>query len=133
MQLSFFDCFLKDDDYGGWKSGKQAPVRFSVRKGMAPMGTLNESEVFPWRDEAEWPLSRTRYEKFYFHADQSLVTCKPSSVGVLSYQGLTWVSIFSADLLQTDQTFAAGTGSSSRLRQRLRSTRSAATQARDCL
>ncbi|KIX01911.1 uncharacterized protein Z518_07850 [Rhinocladiella mackenziei CBS 650.93] len=89
MQLSFFDCFLKGDDYDGWKSGKQPPVRFSVRRGMAPMGTLNESEVFPWRDEREWPPAQTRYEKFYLHADQSLGTCKPSSEGTLSYQGLT--------------------------------------------
>ena len=89
MQLSFFDSFLKDDDYGGWKSGKQAPVQFSVRRGIAPTGMLNESEVFPTRNENEWPLARTRYEKYHLQPDQSLGPSKPSSDGVLSYQGLT--------------------------------------------
>lgn len=33
LQLSFLDAFLKDNDYDGWKSGKQSRVNICVRKG----------------------------------------------------------------------------------------------------
>ena len=86
--VSFFDCFLKDDDYDGWKTGKEPPVRFAVRKGAAPMGSLDESKVFDWRGETEWPPTRTKYEKLYLQPNKSLHASKPTANITLSYKGL---------------------------------------------
>ncbi|KAH8807392.1 Alpha/Beta hydrolase protein [Xylogone sp. PMI_703] len=87
--LSFFDSFLKDNDYDGWKTGKQAPVRFAVRRGAADIGVLDESESYSWRDEREWPPARTKYETIYLHPNKTLGVSKPSVEGELSYRGLT--------------------------------------------
>ena len=86
---SFYDCFLKDDDYDGWTSGKQPVVRFAVRQGSAKPGLLSEADVFPFRDEHEWPLARTKYEKMHLHSDKTLDSKPPAVAGSLSYQGLT--------------------------------------------
>lgn len=83
---SFFDCFLKGDDHGGWKTGKEPPVKYAIRRGSAPMGTLDESTTFEWRSENEWPLARTRYEKWNLHADQTLSATTPTEAGKLSYK-----------------------------------------------
>lgn len=86
---SFYDCYLKDDDYDGWRSGKQAPVAFAVRKGTQPAGSIKGELSYKFRDEQEWPLARTKYTKFYLSPDKSIATTKPTTQGTLSYQGLT--------------------------------------------
>ena len=92
--VSFFDCFLRDDDHGGWKTGREPPVKYAVRRGTAPMGTLDESDIFQWRSEQEWPLTRTKYQKLHLHADQSLRAISPSMEGQLSYKtGLRWEAL----------------------------------------
>lgn len=88
QMISFFDCFLKDNDYDGWKTGKEPPVRFAVRRGAAPIGMLDESKVYDWRAETEWPPARTKYEKIHLHPNKTLSARKPSTEGTLSYKGL---------------------------------------------
>ena len=36
-----------------------------------------------WRDEREFPLARTRFTPFYFHADGTLSTDQPSEAEVV--------------------------------------------------
>jgi uncharacterized protein len=71
--LRFFDRWLKGLDNG---LDRESPVRIFV---------MGENV---WRDEAEWPLSRTRYTKYYLHGqgranslkgDGSLSTSEPKS------------------------------------------------------
>ncbi|TCP30565.1 hypothetical protein EV207_10594 [Scopulibacillus darangshiensis] len=52
LHLRWFDHWLKGMDAGNFED---APVKIFV------MG------INKWRDEAEWPLCRTRYTPFYFH------------------------------------------------------------------
>jgi putative CocE/NonD family hydrolase len=61
-QTKWFDHWLKDEttDVDTWP-----PFRIFV------MGRNQ------WRDEQEWPLSRTRYVPHYFHSDKRLSTTKP--------------------------------------------------------
>ncbi len=54
MERRWFDYWLKDEKNGILE---EAPVRIFV------MG-INQ-----WRDEQEWPLARTRYEKYYLHGE----------------------------------------------------------------
>ena len=91
MQLSFFDAFLKKDDYGGWTTGKEPPVKFKVRRGTPPLGLFDETKTFSWRAESEWPPKRSQTQKLYLHPDKSLRSCSASQEGVLSYEGLMCV------------------------------------------
>jgi predicted acyl esterase len=77
-QKSFYDCFLKDDDYDGWMTGKQAPVAFAVRRGTQEPGSMQGELEYKYCDETEWPLARTKYEKHYLTADNMLSKEKPS-------------------------------------------------------
>lgn len=88
MQLSFFDCWLKDDDYGGWKTGKQAPVSFAVRKGDPGISVTDEKTDFKYRNEQEWPLARTVYQKVNLTLDKQLGAALQPGDGVLSYTAL---------------------------------------------
>ncbi|UKZ68127.1 uncharacterized protein TrAtP1_009163 [Trichoderma atroviride] len=85
-QKSFLDCFLKGDDYDGWKTGKQAPVAFAVRRGTQSPGSMQGELEFKFRDEKEWPLARTNYEKHYLTANKMLSKEKPSVEATFSYQ-----------------------------------------------
>ncbi|MBN1316282.1 MAG: CocE/NonD family hydrolase, partial [Anaerolineales bacterium] len=53
-QLDWFDYWLKDKDNG---VDEKYPLQIFV------MGRNR------WRNEKEWPLARTRFEKFYLHSD----------------------------------------------------------------
>lgn len=55
LRLAWFDRWLRDGDDPGW-----APVRIFV---------MGENV---WRDEAEWPLARTRYTSWHLGAGGSL-------------------------------------------------------------
>jgi putative CocE/NonD family hydrolase len=54
LQLRFFDHYLKGKDN---ELDKEPPVRIFV---------MGENA---WRDEDEWPLSRTQYTRWYLHGD----------------------------------------------------------------
>ena len=89
MQLSFFDAFVKGDNHGGWKTGREPPVRFAVRRGTPPLRLLDETSVFKWRSEKEWPPKRAENKTLYLGSDKTLTPSLPSQDGVLSYNGLT--------------------------------------------
>ncbi|KAK9234532.1 Alpha/Beta hydrolase protein [Lipomyces kononenkoae] len=93
LQLSFFDCWLKDDDYGGWKTGGQAPVSFAVRKGNPGIAAVEGEKSFKFRDEQEWPLARTVYQKMYLTSDKRLSKEPHLREGLLSYASLHGESI----------------------------------------
>ena len=78
---AWFDRWLKNDTISFGKATPfTTPVRIYVmgtgdgRK--TPNGRLNHGGY--WRDEQEWPLTRTRYTPYYLHADGSLSTQPPS-------------------------------------------------------
>jgi len=54
------------------ESGKQTPVSFAVRKGNPGFGTMDAERTFKYRDEQEWPLARTVYQKINLTADKKL-------------------------------------------------------------
>ena len=77
FHLRWFDHYLKGIATG---AERDAPVRVFV------MGTGDGHKDAAgrlmhggyWRDEATWPLAGTRMVSYYFHADGSLSTAKPS-------------------------------------------------------
>ena len=86
-QKSFFDCFLKGEDHGGWISGKQPRVSFAVRRGCPEPVSSDGERIVEWRDEQEWPLARTTYQKIYLSSDKTLGTSASETEGKLSYKG----------------------------------------------
>jgi hypothetical protein len=74
LQLSFFDCFLKGDDSGGWKTGGQPRVRLCIREGDCGVDDPEKELAFPMRDEADWPLPSTQYINFFLNTDKTLET-----------------------------------------------------------
>ncbi|KXX75396.1 Cocaine esterase [Madurella mycetomatis] len=95
IQRSFLDAFLKGDDRMGWtEAGKVAPVNLVIRRGDAGYNDAQkEKEMFPRREELEWPLARTRYTKFFLTPDLGLTTdkeaaSKAASPRKLSYRAL---------------------------------------------
>jgi len=75
VQRSFLDAFLKGEDRAGWtEAGKVSPVSLVLRKGNAGFNdAAREKTLFSRREESEWPLSRTRYTKYFLGLDRSLV------------------------------------------------------------
>ena len=88
MQLSFFDSFLKENDHGGWKSGKQPKVRLCLRKGDCGVDDPKRELQFLSRDETDWPIPDTDYTKFYLTAGQKLSKKGDSSERTFSYDAL---------------------------------------------
>jgi putative CocE/NonD family hydrolase len=90
IQRSFLDAFLKDDDRVGWsQKGKLPPVDMCIRKGDPGHNNADaEAKTFPRRTEAEWPIARTNYTKFYLHPDHSMSTSEPAEANdrTLSYE-----------------------------------------------
>ncbi|KAL4908845.1 hypothetical protein BDW74DRAFT_187347 [Aspergillus multicolor] len=78
-QRSFYDCYLKDDDYAGWRSGQQAPVAFAVRRGTHSPNSFEAELKHEWRNEQEWPIARTRYEKRFLAAEGLLDAARPNT------------------------------------------------------
>jgi predicted acyl esterase len=78
MQKKFFGHFLKGEDTGWLNEPK---VRVQVRH---PGGRFVE------RHEKEWPLARTKWTKFFLHADNfSLVTQPQITAGKTTYGGFS--------------------------------------------
>lgn len=79
-RLQWYDHWLKGTEN---KLGKQSPFAAPVR--IFVMGTGDEhkdengykSHGGYWRDEQEWPLSRTRTTNYYFHEGGALSTTPP--------------------------------------------------------
>jgi hypothetical protein len=88
LQLSFFNCFLKGNDEGGWKSGKQPRVRLRLRKGDCGVDDPERELTFPLRDEMDWPIPNTQYTKYYLTTDHRLDTYEDSKVDIVSYDAL---------------------------------------------
>ncbi|KAJ5240511.1 uncharacterized protein N7469_002102 [Penicillium citrinum] len=88
LQLSFLDAFLKDNDYDGWKSGKQARVNICVRKGNCGVDDPERELNFPSRDESNWPIPDTRYTKFFLTADGTLSQQPGSVTDICTYDAL---------------------------------------------
>ncbi|KAK4230154.1 cocaine esterase [Podospora fimiseda] len=92
IQRSFLDAFLKGEDRLGWATpGKVAPVSMVIRKGNAGHNEAEkERKMFPRREEQEWPIARTDYQRLYLNPDFSLTTTKPvmSKEQKTSYQAL---------------------------------------------
>lgn len=76
IQLRFFDRFLKDEPEG-WAS--QPRVLLQVR---------HPGEVFVEREEADWPIPRTEWTKYFLHPDLALSTEPPTGEGQLSFDAL---------------------------------------------
>ena len=84
LQKSFFDCYLKGED-NGWR--ERHPVQLQVR----------HVDHFEERKEAEWPLARTCWTKFYLDPDcQTLSSAPPSEPRTVSFDaagdGVTFLS-----------------------------------------
>ena len=77
-RLRWFDRWLKSIENG---ADKAAPVRIFVMGGgggrKSANGRLQHGGY--WRDENEFPLARTKFTPYYFHADGSLSAEKPKA------------------------------------------------------
>jgi putative CocE/NonD family hydrolase len=78
FSLRWYDHWLKGIENG---VENEAPVRIFVMGGGSeaklPDGTHEHGGH--WRNEHEWPLSRTRWTSFYLHRDGALSTEEPSA------------------------------------------------------
>ena len=88
VQRSFLDCFLKDDDWAGWKTGKQPKVNLRLRKGDKGVNDAAREKEWALRSENEWPIARTQYTKYYLTSSNGLQSTPPSDEAVLSYKAL---------------------------------------------
>lgn len=88
LQKSFFDAFLKGDDYDGWKSGKQPKVKLTLRKGDCGVDDPERELAFPSRGEADWPIPDTKYTKFFLTAGGALAAKAESKQSSFTYDAL---------------------------------------------
>ncbi|GAB1316051.1 hypothetical protein MFIFM68171_06261 [Madurella fahalii] len=92
IQRSFLDAFLKGDDRLGWtQEGKVAPVNLIIRRGDAGYNDAQkEREMFPRREELEWPPARTRYTKFFLTPDLGLTTDEEEALKAVNRRKLSY-------------------------------------------
>jgi uncharacterized protein len=77
LQKRFFDHFLKGEK-NGWEN--QPAIQLAIRR---PDG-------ISWRNETEWPLKGTRWERYYLNAaDTSLAPGKSAAPAESSYQAMS--------------------------------------------
>jgi predicted acyl esterase len=74
LQKKFFGHFLKNEKTG-WD--RQAPVQLQIR---------HPGEKFAIRDEAEWPLARTEWTKFYLDPKTNALSREPVVADSASYK-----------------------------------------------
>lgn len=86
IQRGFLDCFLKDDDWAGWRAGKMPKVSIRLRKGDKGVNDAAAEKVWNSRWENEWPIARTVYKRFHLTPDCSLDEVPPSNESILSYK-----------------------------------------------
>ena len=80
LHLRYFDWALKEVDNG---EASTPPVRIFAMGGGGGYRT-SSGRLFHggyWRDEAEWPLARTNYTKYYLHGDGTLSPEEPATDG----------------------------------------------------
>ncbi|MBV9341518.1 MAG: CocE/NonD family hydrolase, partial [Acidobacteria bacterium] len=85
FQLRWFDHFLKGIDNG---VDREPPVRIYVMGGGDAHKTA-EGRIFVgghWRDEQDWPLTRTVYTPYYLHAKGLLSRDKPERDAAITYR-----------------------------------------------
>jgi putative CocE/NonD family hydrolase len=84
-RLRWFDRWVRGIDNGVEKEG---PVRIFVMGGgdgrKSKAGRLRHGGR--WRDEAAFPLQRTKFTPYYLHADGRLSTDKPAATGSTTYR-----------------------------------------------
>jgi predicted acyl esterase len=87
VQKSFLDAFLKGEDTEGWSiPGRLPPVDICLRVGNPGFNDPRaELKAFPRRKEAEWPIARTIYTKFYLDKVGGLATEVAEEHGVVKY------------------------------------------------
>ena len=88
IQRGFLDCFLKDDDWTGWRAGKQSKVSVRLRKGDKGVNEAVKEKEWEQRPEAEWPIARTKYTKYYLTPDSRLQLMQSTDSATLSYKAL---------------------------------------------
>ncbi|KAH6652285.1 Alpha/Beta hydrolase protein [Truncatella angustata] len=85
LQLSFFEAFLKGNDYDGWRTGGQPKVKICLREGEAGVDDPERELSFPVKEAADWPLPDTQYTKFFLAADGGLNQTPNESLGTFIY------------------------------------------------
>jgi uncharacterized protein len=90
LQKRFFGHFLKGKDTG-WE--RQPGVQLNIR---------HPGEKFVLRHEAEWPLARTRWTKFYLHPDLSLRREPPDGDATITYAAMSDGVQFTTALAQQE-------------------------------
>lgn len=65
LQRQFFDRYLKQED-NGWE--ERAPVMLHIR----------HPDRFEYREENEWPISRTQWKRVYLQASATTIADEPS-------------------------------------------------------
>ena len=92
IQKRFFGYFLKGEDTG-WMEN-QPKVQLQVR---------HPGEKFVERAEDEWPISRTKWTKYYLHSDTMTIDTGPqASVCSANYQGFSEGLTFLSEPLTDD-------------------------------
>ncbi|MFC1958233.1 CocE/NonD family hydrolase [Chloroflexota bacterium] len=81
-QKKFFDYYLKGEN-NGWMETPR--VRMEVRDTLL---------TYTVRNENEWPLARTEYQKLYLNPEGKLVSTKISKEGKVSYNSLDGKAVF---------------------------------------
>ncbi|KAK5152785.1 hypothetical protein LTR04_006321 [Oleoguttula sp. CCFEE 6159] len=98
-----------DSDRVGWSiQGKIPAVDLVLRKGDVGVNDAAAEQKYTRREEAEWPIARTRYTRFFLTPDQKLTTLELASDTrrKLSYKALGTVE--NPQLLQfSTEPFAA--------------------------
>jgi predicted acyl esterase len=88
LQQSFFDAFLKDNYYDGWKTGKQPRVKLCLRRGDCGVDDPERELAFPIRAEADWPIPDTKRTKFFLRANSALLEAPSDNRISVSYDAL---------------------------------------------
>ena len=87
-QRGFLDCFLKDDDWAGWKAGKQPRVNVRLRKGNKGVNDAAREREWAQRSEEEWPIARTEYTKYYLTPTFQLQPTPSTDSAAVCYKAL---------------------------------------------
>ncbi|NRB47274.1 MAG: CocE/NonD family hydrolase [Saprospiraceae bacterium] len=77
LTLQFMDYYLKGNKDNSW--GQTPRVRLEVRSG--------RDEIHEVRGENEWPIARTRYDKYFLTSKSELVLNKPEKGSEIAYDG----------------------------------------------
>lgn len=98
LQKSFLDAFLKGDDSHGWSEpGKVPSVSVILREGNVGFNNSEKEKTYQRREESEWPLRGTVYEKYYLLHD-GLMTSTPSPEQLREKGSLRWETMVAAPL-----------------------------------